>query len=103
MSTGQNPRRHVVLKNNQANALKMYTDRNKSVCLLMPLRQLLSWGLYIFVDMFFHLININQYTCWMRQVLIIHIGLDFYEDDRLSDGTQNLRRTVGLEYVTVAS
>jgi hypothetical protein len=53
--TGQNPRRHVVLINSSQMRTILYTNWMESVCLFMPLCQLLSWGWPSFVDFFFHL------------------------------------------------
>jgi hypothetical protein len=46
--TGENPRQHVVLKNTSQ-------MRTMSVCLFIPLRQLLSWGWYDSVDMYIYI------------------------------------------------
>ncbi len=69
--TGQNPRRHVILKKNQPNAYNMLTVWKKSVCLFIPLRQLLSKGWYSFRGMLFHQINYSYSLCSLVKKFMI--------------------------------
>ncbi len=68
--TRQNPRQHVVLKKTSQMCYSMYTLWKKSVCLFIPLRQFLSWGLQFFRYVFSLFKVIKFYvTRFMRTML----------------------------------